>query len=426
MCVIKITRWGCRCEKREVVDCKKFGKRKENPFWKMMVRARLLACPKTRYEVTPKKTVCLSRECPKRREHASKIPVVPLRKTARGTTGFLYSERREQRAPAPHAPAPTRHRANANVEQHARHDRMRERRHDDRPAGHRQERPRAPPAGKPQERQPREQRAGDLRRADGRRLPKDLEGTRADPRTRHGERLAQKIELPRLGNADRRGVAVNAPRVVSHHGVILGETPTRRVSQPTRPPVRDPSMRRHPHREAMMPPPPVPFKNHARRAPSPDVPPRPRAPVHGYEYRPRRHNPILRTPSPPPRHPARRRRSRIPEPIYARSPEAPIPRKVRIARENEIPRAQRIEKAFAQIPLNPRPNPIFANQRNAPKKEKKKGLFQKMFKIDDRSDTDSELSFECVGLPQEQLAHSQKSPGEGAWWNNDLVVVSNR
>lgn len=431
MCVIKITRWGCRCEKREVVDCKAFGKRKDNPFWRMMVRARLLACQDTRYEVTPKKTACLSTKCPKRRKHASKIPVVPLKKTARGTTGFLYSDPREQRAPAAHPPAPSHHRVNANVEQRARQDRMRERRHDGRPDVHRQERTRAPSAGRRQEHQPWEHRAGDLRRAEGRRLPKDLEGTRADPRTRHGER-PMKVELPKMGSvAERRGVAVNAnPRVVSHHGVVLGEAPSRAHRAGRQPTIHEPVSRRRHHHNTRMPPPPVPFKNHARRSPAADVPLRPRAPVHGYEYRPRQYHPISRSPSPP--RPQKRRRSRIPEPIYTRRPEAPIPAKVRIARENEIPRAQRIEMAFAQVPLNPLPNPIFVNKksptRGAPKKEKKKknGLFQRVFKVDENSDTESDdLSFRCVGLPQEQLSHSRKAHGEGTWWKNDLVMLPN-
>lgn len=419
MCIVKITRWACRCEDRSVQDCDKFKKRTDNSFWRMLVRARFAACSNTSYVVTPRKASCVSKDCPKKNRRVEKPPVV-LKQTARGTTGFFFS---------PHGEVPPqRTRTTANVEQQPREGRTRDRRHDD----HRQ------PS------LPRGHRSGELRRTMGTHLPKKFEGTLDDPRTRLAEN--PRVELPKMRNvAGRREVLTVRPaqRLPSQHGVVVSDfhpsrAPSRAAHRSGRQPTPEPAQAPRPHRRESRTrpnalPPPVPMKNYMRRPPDPDVPLRPKAPVHEYEYRrDRRYHPVSSLIS----HDGQqeKRRSRIPgpigtlkhiqeeaprKPIHERRQAAPIPAPIRTVRERPRP-------SFDTVPLNPLQNPIFANKRSPPAPKKKKGLLKRiMKKFDDDSDSSSDLTFHCVGLPQEQLTHPKRAHGEGAWWGNDLVMMPN-
>ncbi|KAM7193720.1 hypothetical protein V8F33_007654 [Rhypophila sp. PSN 637] len=406
MCQIITKQYTCGCECREEVDCEKFAKqrRKGLPFWKMLPRVRALACLNTKYSVASRPYSCQRRECPKRKRHVSKIPVV-LKDTARGTTGFLYSGREpapeppvKRRVPAP-APAPVHHKERANVrDQMKPKTDLRERGHD----APRRENARAPPAAKEPPRERRDDKACDLRRTNGHHLPKQHEGTHADPRRRHADRLAQKIELPKVGNvpARREGATITRPahRVASQHGVLECATPPRahRSDRQRSHHVQEPARPRHKVTDSWYPP--------------VDIPARPKAPIHDY-HRQRRHHPISRNVTPAFRQ--RDSRTRIPEPANSRRHGHVIAPPTNQRPPTQARRTAAPAPVSRHIPTNH--NPMFAKKREtvpAPKETKKKGLRSRISNfLGLQHDNDSELSFSCVGLPPEP-------------WRSDSLIMN--
>ncbi|KAM7222614.1 hypothetical protein V8F06_002108 [Rhypophila decipiens] len=259
---------------------------------------------------------------------------------------------------------------------------------DRRERGHdapRREKARAPPAAKEPPRERRGDGACDHRRTNGHHLPKQHEGTHADPRRRHADRLAQEIEKPKVGKvpARREGATIHRPahRVASQHGVLERTTPPRARQRSHH--VQEPARPRH--------------KVTDSRHPPVDIPARPRAPVHDY-HRQRRHHPISRDVTPAFR--KRDSRTRIPEPADARRYGHVMAPPTNQRPPTQARRTAAPAPVSRHIPTNP--NPMFAKKRAvtvpAPREEKKKkGLRSRISNfLGLEHDNNSELSFSCA------------------------------
>ena len=466
MCRVTIHFFPCGDETFEQVDCKWFKQEKGNiSLWKLVRGKKPQPCPYMEYVDIREKKMCGQKDCRLKRKH---VGMVPLKETARGTTGFLYEE--PDRLPRRRPPVPThvqtQTRANAEklidrskqtkrpepehrrpVRQeagpsgrhrppndHGHHDRG----HRDRPNDNRQ-RVARPPSPRTYADTRNTQRAGHnpipattkqpvprLRRTDERFPWKQTEGTARPTAGRVRPNLVINDEGTRMGRVKEREVIARKPRhVQSKHGLVVDESHrTPPSGHPTgRPQPAVPTTRHGFESRLPTPKPQVPMKSPLRGTFDGIVRPANPRPSHQRERQHRPTSGYLYG-----GHEVRNSATRIPAPqVVNRHGHGNLtgqqpPRETRPRRQTpwHPPRPQQPVPPPAKYPIYPPraptmgrvPSPIFINpvfhkRPTPPPPPKKKKAKTNWFKKLVKVDSDtSSLDFKCVGEP----SHFQAQP----------------